>query len=170
MAAKVRPTSVPADPEQWSAQSKQSYVYFYRRTYEDIPYYCWHCQEASIFTAQDQKYTFEVKKASIDQRRRLCQACWLASHHVRKSLIECEQQWNTSKVTLRRDMHFLAGWLDLLIKLEKYARSKRDVARKNMLSKLIAHCHDSASPSEPAMSIELRESNAHRWPARKSEA
>lgn len=139
MATKVRPTSVPADPEQWSEQSKQSYAYFYKRTYEDKPYQCRHCQAASIFTAQDQKYTFEIKKASIDQGRILCQACWLASHHVRRSLRECEQQWTASKVMLQRDVKFLAGWLGFLVELEKYVPCKRDVARKNMLSRLLKH-------------------------------
>lgn len=138
MIARVPPTTEPADPQQWSEKSKQSYAYFYKRTYEDRAYQCWHCQAASVFTAQDQKYTFEIKKASIDQRRILCQTCWSESNRVRKSLREFEQQWGVYKATLQHDANFLDQWLSLLLRLEKFVPYRPDTAKKNMLSKLLA--------------------------------
>ena len=136
--AKLRPTTVLADPEQWSEKSKQSVAFGFRREYQDQAYNCWHCQAAAIFTAQDQKYTFEVKKASIDQRRVLCEACWLESNRLQASLRECETQWCQSKVQLQVDKTFLGRWLDLLEALEKYVSYKPDTAKKNMLSKFLA--------------------------------
>ena len=138
MSKKMRPTAVRADPEQWSKQSKQSVAFGFRREYKDKPYHCWHCQSPSVFTAQDQRYTFEVLKASKDQNRILCRACWLDSIHIRTALRECEEQWSRSKVHLQLNKTFLVHWLGLLVALEKYVPGKPDTAKKNMLSKLLA--------------------------------
>jgi hypothetical protein len=133
-----RPSSIPADPTLWSEKSKQSYSYHYVREYTDINYKCWHCQSVCIFTAQDQKYTFEVKKASINQRRILCSSCWSEAHRIRRELHACEATWQASKVSTQTDKVFLSHWLDLLTQLESYVPYKPDAARKNMLGKFIA--------------------------------
>lgn len=111
MKQRDRPTSVPADPEQWSDKSKQTISYDFIREYTDEPYKCWHCQAECIFTAQDQKYTYEVKKASIDQRRSLCAACWSEAHRIRNMLAECEERWAEGKAKLQTDKSFLTHWL-----------------------------------------------------------
>ena len=129
---------IPADPTQWSEKSKHSVAFEFTREYEDISYKCWHCQADCVFTAQDQKYTFEVKKASIDQRRILCSECWSESHGIRAALRGCEEQWAKSKSTLQIDKAFLRRWLELLTVLETYVPYKPDTARKNMLGKLLA--------------------------------
>lgn len=129
---------VPADPEQWSEKSKRSVAYHFRTAYEDIAYTCSRCKVACTFTAEDQKYTFEVKKASIDQRRHLCGACWSESHRLRALLVECESSWGESKKLLQQDAGFLTRWLDLLKALEACEPGKRDTAKKNMLAKLLA--------------------------------
>ena len=139
MIKSMRLTSVPADPEQWSEKSKKSIAFGLRREYKDKPYNCWYCQAASIFTAQDKKYTFEVQKASIDQHRVLCQVCWFESNRIRASLHNCKDQWSQSKVQLQADEKFLVRWLGLLVALEKYVPYKPDTAKKNMLSKLLAN-------------------------------
>lgn len=46
-----RPTSVLADPEQWSEQSKRSVAYVFRKEYEDMAYNCARCKAACLFTA-----------------------------------------------------------------------------------------------------------------------
>jgi len=133
-----RPTSVPADPEQWSEKSKQTVSYGFIREYTDKPYACWRCQVECVFTAQDQKYTYEVKKASIDQRRFLCAACWSESHRLRNMLLECEERWSKGKAKLQADKPFLTHWSELLVALEAYVPYKPDTAKKNMLAKLLA--------------------------------
>ncbi len=135
----LRPTSVAAAPELWSERSKQSTAFCLRRDYQDKLYNCWHCQAASVFTAQDQKYTFEVLRASIDQRRFLCKVCWLESNRIRAALRDCEEQWSLSKAQLQADEIFLGRWLGLLLALEKYVPYKPDTGKKNMLSKLLAN-------------------------------
>lgn len=134
-----RPQSVPADPEQWSAQSKQSVGYYFIREYKDKPYRCRHCQAECVFTAQDQKYTYEVKKSSIDQQRSLCAACWSETHRIRNMLLECEERWAQEKSKLQSDKAFLTHWSELLVALEAYTPYKQDTAKKNMLAKLLAN-------------------------------
>lgn len=134
-----RPTSVPADQEQWSEASKRSYSYMpgYMRNYEDKPYTCWRCRAACVFTAQDQKYTYEVKKASIDQQRKFCAACWAESLQLRAAMAEHENRWAADKPRLQADADFLRGWLDLLARYKTFEPYRQDVARINMLRGLL---------------------------------
>lgn len=132
-----RPTVVAADPEQWSEKSKHSYAYHYTREYSDIHYTCWTCRAGSTFTAQDQKYTFEVKKASIDQQRILCAVCWSETHQIRTAITDCDVRWLESKAKLQNDVQFLQQWLGLLFRLEAFVPYKPDIAKKNMLQKLL---------------------------------
>lgn len=138
MGKKVRPSSVAANPEQWSEKSKQSVAYGFTREYRDINYKCWHCKADCVFTAQDQQYTFEVKKASIDQRRVLCATCWTESHRIRQAIRDCETLWAEEKPQRMGDKEFLSHWSHLLAALESYVPYRPDTAKKNMLAKLLA--------------------------------
>lgn len=131
--------TVAADPEQWSEQSRQTVAYLcnFIHEYTDRPYACRRCGESCVFTAVDQKYTFEVKKASIDQRRKLCAPCWSASHALRKRLAEHDARWAQAKMTLRSDGAFLAAWLDLLAAWGEFEPWKQDVAKIRMLRGLL---------------------------------
>ena len=130
--------SAPADPTQWADESKRSVAFACRRVYTDAPYACVHCGAACVFSARDQKYSFEMRKASIWQRRTLCRGCWLASHRIRAALRACEEAWLANKAQRGTDAVFLARWLELLLALDKYGVGGRDVARTNMLRKLLA--------------------------------
>lgn len=134
---KVHLDTVAADPDQWSEQSKRSAAYHCKRQYVDQPYKCWRCGAACLFTAQDQKYTFEVKKAGINQRRNFCAACWSESHRLRAALLEHDARWASDKRNLQSDHKFLTEWLDLLTCWQEFAPYKQDVAKKNMLRKLL---------------------------------
>lgn len=134
------PMSVAADPEQWFDQSKQtvSYLMGFMREYVDTPYACWRCGAACIFSAEDQKYTFEVKKATIDQRRKFCAACWSDSHRLRAALVEHEARWAAEKASLRVDRDFLAEWLSLLTRWNEFEPYRNDAAKIKMLRRLLA--------------------------------
>lgn len=140
-------SSIPADPEQWAEKSKQSISYHYTREYTDILYDCWRCKAPSVFSAQDQKRTFEVKKASIDQRRILCGSCWAESNQIRALLNDCASSWAASKKEPQQDGAFLVNWLELLVYLEEYVPYKPDTAKKNMLQKLLAASNLSSQPT-----------------------
>jgi hypothetical protein len=147
MKSPTRPSPIPADPEQWSEKSKQSIAYDFVREYRDIHYRCWCCQASCIFTAQDQKHAYEVKKASKDQKRRLCEGCWLESNRIRAQLDDCASSWAASKQERRHDEVFLANWLALLVRLDTYGY-KPDSAKKSMLKKLLSTINSSPHPAE----------------------
>lgn len=130
-------TAVAANPNQWSEQSKHSVTYHFKREYVDESYKCRRCGAACTFTALDQKYTFEVKKASIDQRRNLCATCWSESHHIRAALSEHDVRWAADKPNLRRNKEFLSGWLGLLTRWTEFAPYEQDIAKINMLHRLL---------------------------------
>ena len=133
--------SVPADPSQWNEKSKNSISYRYTKEYKDISYHCWKCQKAAVFSAKDQQHTYEVKKAPIDQKRKLCLDCWKESLAITNAITLCEKQWMDKKDTLRLDKNFLAHWLELLTSEKSYNGHKRykpNIATENMLKKLLA--------------------------------
>lgn len=130
--------TVAADPTQYSKQSLQSYGADRLKEYLDIEYSCWRCKKVDVFTAQEQKQSFEVKKNYIWQRRNLCRDCWMAANKIRKNLENHQERWASAKKILKDDSHFLSEWLELLIKLEEYAGHRADTARKNMLKKLLS--------------------------------
>ncbi|MES2937228.1 MAG: zinc-ribbon domain containing protein [Pseudomonadota bacterium] len=129
---------VPANPSQWREQSQRSVSAEWTKEYRDIHYQCWKCKAGAVFTAQEQKFTFEVKKAPIDQRRILCEDCWQQSNQIVRELSENERRWLEQKPTLQKDREFLRRWLELLEEREKYVPYRSDTAKKNMLNKLLA--------------------------------
>jgi hypothetical protein len=137
MNAAARPEVVTADPSLWSEKSQRSVSASWTKEYRDIEYQCWRCRTPAVFTAQDQKHTFEVKKAPIDQPRILCNDCWRQSLDVRRELAVCAERWDDSKAMLTNDKDFLTRWLELLELLEKYVPYKPDTAKKNMLRRLL---------------------------------
>ena len=131
------PGKTPADPSQWSESSQGSVAAYFTTEYVDEQYKCWHCKASSTFTALDQKYTYEVRKANVNQGRRLCESCWRESLRISGELTSQSDAWETSKKTLKADKVFLSNWLRLLELQETYVPYKHDVARKNMLRKLL---------------------------------
>lgn len=131
------PAKIPADPSQWSEKSQRSVAVDFTADYTDITYRCWHCQAESVFSAADQKYTYEVRKANINQQRLLCESCWRQSLQIAADLKDCEANWGQSKAVLKSDKAFLTSWLKLLEEQETYVPYRHDTARKNMLGRLL---------------------------------
>lgn len=138
MPKKSPPSAVAADPSKWSEKSQRSVSADWTVEYKDITYNCWHCQAESIFSAQDQKYTFEEKKAPIDRRRLLCKLCWAESHRIAAKLKDFEASWAEQKQSLRGNKDFAASWLETLELQASYVPYRHDVARKNMLRKVLS--------------------------------
>jgi hypothetical protein len=132
------PGRTPAGPSQWSESSQGSVAAYFTTEYVDEPYKCWHCRADATFTAVDQKYTYEVRKANVNQSRRLCEPCWRESLRIAKELASQANAWEASKKSLKTDKTFLSNWLKLLELQETYVPYRHDVARKNMLRKLLS--------------------------------
>ena len=138
MATAPASSTVPADCSQWSEASQRTVAADFIREYKDKHYKCWHCQADSVFTAAEQKYIYEVRKADINQQRLLCQECWRRSNEIAGELESCVQSWAASKPALKSDKPFLSRWLALLEERETYVPLRRDVARKNMLRRMLS--------------------------------
>ena len=110
---------------------------------------CWHCRAHAVFSAEDQKHTYEVTKASIDQRRILCNDCWKRSLVLAAEIGRCEILWAESKSQLQKDSEFLSKWLQLLQERERYAR-RPNTAAKNMLRKLLDQLAEQAVAADRA--------------------
>ncbi|ATQ75510.1 hypothetical protein CR152_14010 [Massilia violaceinigra] len=134
-----RPSTVPADTGLWSAQSQNSVPcqFGWVTHYTDKEYVCRTCGAPCIFTAQDQKYTYEVKKAYIDQERKLCRPCWNQSNAIAEQIKPYVTRWAAEKNGLQNDIAFLAEWLELLTERERNLSGRFDIAQKNVLIKLI---------------------------------
>lgn len=126
---------VHADPSQWSAASQRSISFHYTKEYRDIPYVCRRCKREAMFTAEDQKYTYEVRKAPVDQRRVLCSECWRQLLAIDDEIKASQEQWASDKVCLSGNKAFLSRWLELLVCREEYVPYHHDIAAKRMLQK-----------------------------------
>jgi hypothetical protein len=133
----MKSNAVPADPSRWSKKSQQTVSFDFIKEYRDITYNCWRCKKSAMFSASDQKYTYEVQKAPIDQRRILCTECWSELLEIDRDIKQCEEQWAESKQSLRSNADFLTKWLNLLAARERYVRYRPNIAAKNMLRKLL---------------------------------
>jgi len=138
-------TSVPADPDKWSEQSKRSEAYVLWTAYKDIAYQCRHCGRDAVFTGAEQKHAFEVRQVYVWQRRTLCSPCWEAARAIDAQLRACEARWADARDMLRTDGEFLAGWLALMKQKDKYAPGRANTAVQSMLQTLIDRLNDTGS-------------------------
>jgi hypothetical protein len=134
---KPRQKDVPVDPNHWSESSKRSYVFHTPpANYEDIEYQCWRCGRSAVYSAAEQKLAFEIRKAHICQRRKLCRGCWLERKRIERGIRDCESRWRAHKPELQRDTGFLRGWLELLEKHSDYG-ARKNYAGIRMLQRLV---------------------------------
>ena len=131
------PESLAADSTRWSESSQRSVSAEWTTQYISYRYTCLRCGSISVFTATDQRYNYEIKKANINQKRNLCELCWKRSNAIASELNAYEHLWITSKSTLSIDKSFLERWAQLLSEREAHHRYKVNVARKDMIAKLL---------------------------------
>lgn len=135
---KRKAQSVRVEKELWSRSSKQSLAYVLApKTYQDRSYKCRRCSGAATFTAEEQKRTFETRKAYIWQSRLLCPTCWTEEQSIARQLRSFAAEWKKNKRTLVKNRSFLAEWLRLLELHPKY-RGRRNPATIAMVTRLLA--------------------------------
>ena len=108
---------------EYSEESKRSVGYSYLgKFYADIEYDCWKCKKREVFSAEDQKYTYEVKKLYMWARRVLCKKCWQEERLLKNQLQDIEKQYCTDKEVKLNDEAFLRNWLKLLEEYPTYGK------------------------------------------------
>ena len=130
-------STVPTNPEAWSSSSKRSYVYeLAPLEYCDRPYKCLRCSEPCVFTAEAQQEAYEIRKAYIWQKRKLCNNCYREKVEIEKSLSECRQFWLAEKSKACTNALFLTRWLGHLEAHVDYG-GKLDQGNIKMIKALI---------------------------------
>jgi hypothetical protein len=89
-----------------------------------------------VFTAADQKRSFEVKKNYIWQSRHLCPACHAQWVQLKAKDRACQARWTAERCTLMRDEPFMRDWLQVLEALPSYDSHKQS-SMKTHLRKLL---------------------------------
>ena len=113
--------SVSVNADEWSAASKRSAIFgFPPEEYHDKPYHCYNCKREAVFTAEEQKEAFEVRKVYIWQQRRLCQECYQRRLALEGEVEAFNIRWNTSRAELQSNREALKHWHHLLEQLPYY--------------------------------------------------
>jgi hypothetical protein len=124
--------------EKWSESSKRSYAYYCVGTdYEDIFYICKKCSVKAVFTGEQQKESYEVKKNYIWQRRMLCGSSNAELYKLKVKNLAFQTCWTREKATLQKDIQFMAEWLAVIKAFPIYG-SRIGGAMEQRLEKLLA--------------------------------
>jgi hypothetical protein len=128
---------VEINKENWSEESKRSYSYDSPIScYQDENYKCYKCGESSVFTAEEQKYSYEVKKNYIWKKRVLCQNCFSEYEALTKKICEFENAWGCEPVAGKGKALYLQEWLSALNEVPSFGKPKNE-AVAIMISKRI---------------------------------
>lgn len=112
---------VPLNKEAYSESSKRSVGFeFLGEFYEDIRYQCEKCTKSTVFTAAEQKETYEVKRRYMWQQRFLCNECHGEMVDIKIELQEVEKYYCSNKKQSLQDREFLLNWLRLLNEYPTY--------------------------------------------------
>ena len=124
--------------EKWSESSSRSYAYHCVVTdYVDFFYICEKCSAKSVFTAEQKKESYEVKKNYIWQQRRLCGSCNAELYRLKVKNLAFQASWAKDKARLQKDVQFMAEWL-AVIKAFPFYGSRIGGAMGQRLEKLLA--------------------------------
>lgn len=130
--------STKIEREKWSESSKRSYAYHYgRAAYEDISYVCRKCLLKAVFSGEEQKESYEVKKHYIWQRRTLCGKCNGELYKLKIKNLALQERWAKEKKSLQGDSAFIGEWLAVLEQFPAYG-SRIGGAMKERLKKLLS--------------------------------
>ena len=129
--------SVKINKDAWSEDSKESLSYtFAKKYYENINYLCRKCRKNAIYTAEEQKQTYEVKKCYIEINRVLCLECYKKYNTLKKQIKEYESLWVKETSNSKKNASYLKEWLSAINEMPLYGKPKNEAMAKN-LHKLI---------------------------------
>jgi hypothetical protein len=88
--------------------------------YEDITYVCRKCSKTAVFTGEEQKQSYEVKKNYIWQRHTLCGQCNAELYRLKVRNLALQERWTKEKKSLQRDFYFIGEWLSVIEQFPAY--------------------------------------------------
>ena len=132
--------SVKIERENWSRSSKRSFGGQYDRRateYEGIAYSCRKCGVPTTYTAEQQKYDYEVLKKYVWRVPSLCSKCEFERDELKAEVIKLQLAWKENKDTLSHDVEFLENWCSKLKQVALYGRKGSNPANIVMINRLI---------------------------------
>jgi hypothetical protein len=133
------PLPVLVNAENWSEESRHSLKYISAPIeYRDIQFTCYRCRTVAVYSAAEQRESFEVKKRYLWQRRILCQQCFLVRLAFEKEIKGFNIRWLTERQLMEKDPELLKRWLELLRDLPFYG-ARKNIAHIAMIVKLIGN-------------------------------
>ena len=128
------------DRTQWSQSSQRSSGHYDSRAnqYENISYQCVKCELIAIFTAEEQKYSYEVKKQFIRRIPNLCATCQTKLESLLATEKEFQQSWSVNSHALKSNVVFLKDWLTLLREIHTFGKATNYTMVKGILKLLWA--------------------------------
>ena len=130
--------AVALDTSRWSQASRLSMACELAGDhYRDRPSTCRNCGDGFVFTAQQQREAYEVRKAYIWQQRVLCAPCWRQRVHLLGELKRIRSRWARERACVKRDRQALRQWRDVLAQLPRYGLCE-DRAQRAMVDRLLA--------------------------------
>jgi len=118
--------SVLIDRSQWSKSSQRSCGGHYDSKaihYENISYLCVKCKNKSSFSAEAQKFSYEVKKQFIWRIPSLCFNCQEKLTTLLSTEREFQNLWNVNREEMKLDIIFLKNWLNTLKEIHTYGKA-----------------------------------------------
>ena len=130
--------SVRINKDAWSEESKESLSYeFAKKYYENINYSCRKCKKNTIYSAEEQKRTYEILKCYIEKQRVLCGECYKKYNILVKKIKEYESLWAKETINSKKNATYLKKWLSAINEMSSYGKSKNEAMANNLL-KLIS--------------------------------
>jgi hypothetical protein len=114
------------DRAQWSRSSQRSGGAHYSSKatqYENISYFCEKCKNKSIFSAEEQKFSYEVKKQFIWRVPSLCQNCQSQLNILLSAEREFQKTWNVNREAMKLNIVFLKNWLNAIQEIHTYGKA-----------------------------------------------
>jgi hypothetical protein len=118
--------SVLIERAQWSKSSQRSCGGHYdskATSYENISYLCVKCKNKSIFSAEAQKFSYEVKKQFIRRIPVLCQNCEYQLNTLLSTEREFQKSWNVNRKEMKLNIVFLKNWLNTIQEIHTYGKT-----------------------------------------------
>lgn len=138
-----RDRRVAVNPENWSEESKRSYIFDSPpREYRDKLFSCDGCGNRDVFNAVEQREVFEVQKSYIWKLHTLCKACWIKCSNNEQKIRGFRKRWQLERTALLHDETFQREWLESLEAVSSYGR-RRDSGNIAMLRRLLAKAEPS---------------------------
>jgi hypothetical protein len=77
----------------------------------------------SIFSAEAQKFSYEVKKQFIWRVPSLCQSCQSQLDTLLSADREFQKSWNANRETMKLNIVFLKNWLNTIQEIHTYSKA-----------------------------------------------